>query len=99
MPKPAVRTQFTLRIAILLAASMSARAAQAQQAAAPAFPPDSAVLAIIKRRVEEKPSRGIIVGMRQRTGRPRIVTFGAPGKGQPPLDVNAVFEIGSISKV
>ena len=99
MPKSAVRTQFTLRIAILLAAAMSPRAAQAQRAAAPAFPPDSAVLAIIKRRVEEKRSAGIIVGMLQPDGRTRIVTFGDPGKGQPPLDGNTVFEIGSISKV
>jgi CubicO group peptidase (beta-lactamase class C family) len=64
-----------------------------------AFPSDSAVLAIIKQRVEEKRSTGIVVGMLEPDGRTRVVAFGDPGPGQPPLDGNTVFEIGSISKV
>ena len=64
-----------------------------------AFPPDSAVLAIIKQRVEEKRSVGIVVGILEPDGRTRIIAFGDPGPGQPPLDGNTVFEIGSISKV
>jgi CubicO group peptidase (beta-lactamase class C family) len=64
-----------------------------------AFPSDSAVLAIIKQRVEEKRSAGIVVGMLEPDGRTRVVAFGDPGPGQPPLDGNTVFEIGSISKV
>jgi CubicO group peptidase (beta-lactamase class C family) len=64
-----------------------------------AFPSDSAVLAIIKQRVEEQRSAGIVVGILEPDGRTRIVAFGDPGPGQPPLDGNTVFEIGSISKV
>jgi CubicO group peptidase (beta-lactamase class C family) len=63
------------------------------------LPTDSAVLAIIKQRVEEKRSTGILVGLLEPSGRTRIVAFGDPGPGQPPLDGNTVFEIGSISKV
>ena len=63
------------------------------------FPPDSAVLAIIKQRVEEKRSAGIVIGLLEPDGRTRIVGYGDPGPGQPPLDGNTVFEIGSISKV
>lgn len=63
------------------------------------FPSDSEVLAIITQRVGEKRSAGIVVGMLDSTGGTRIVAFGDPGAGQPPLDGNSVFEIGSISKV
>ncbi len=73
--------------------------ALAQAPAPRAFPPDSVVLAIIKQRVEEKRSAGIVVGMVDASGRTRIVSFGDPGPGQPPLDGESVFEIGSISKV
>ncbi len=68
-------------------------------AAARAFPADSVVLDIIKQRVAEKRSAGIVVGMLEADGRTRIVAFGDPGPGQPALDGNSVFEIGSISKV
>lgn len=64
-----------------------------------AFPTDSAILSIIRTRVEEKRSAGIVVGVLDADGRTRIVSYGDPGKGQPPLDGNSVFEIGSISKV
>ena len=64
-----------------------------------AFPSDSAVLAIIRQRVEEKRSAGIVVGLLEPDGRTRVVAYGDPGPGQPPLDGNSVFEIGSISKV
>ena len=72
-----------------------------QQPSAPArvFPSDSVVLAIIKQHIEERRSAGIAVGMLDADGRSRIVAFGDPGPGQPPLDGNSVFEIGSISKV
>jgi CubicO group peptidase (beta-lactamase class C family) len=39
------------------------------------------------------------VGLLEPDGRTRVVAFGDPGPGQPPLDGNSVFEIGSISKV
>ena len=86
-------------LAILAAAFATPLAAHAQRAMSSAFPSDSAVLAIIKQRVEEKRSAGIVVGLLEPDGRTRIIAFGDPGKGQPPLDGNTVFEIGSISKV
>jgi D-alanyl-D-alanine-carboxypeptidase/D-alanyl-D-alanine-endopeptidase len=80
--------------------------ASGQQAAAPAavasprdFVSDAEVLAIIRQRVEEKRSAGIVVGLLEPSGHTRIVAFGDPGPGQPPLDGTSVFEIGSISKV
>ena len=71
----------------------------AAAASARSFPADSVVLDIIKQRVADKRSAGIVVGMLDADGRTRIVAFGDPGPGQPPLDGNSVFEIGSISKV
>jgi serine-type D-Ala-D-Ala carboxypeptidase/endopeptidase len=68
-------------------------------AAARGFPADSVVLDILRQRVADKRSAGIVVGMLEADGRTRIVAFGDPGPGQPPLDGNSVFEIGSISKV
>lgn len=68
-------------------------------AGASSFPSDSAVLTIIRKRVEEERSAGIVVGMLDADGRTRIVAFGDPGAGKPPLDGRTVFEIGSISKV
>jgi len=68
--------------------------------AAPAgLPSDADILGIIKQRVDEKRSAGIVVGVIDADGRQRIVSYGDPGSGQPPLDGNTVFEIGSISKV
>src|SRR5262245_14667713 len=63
------------------------------------FPTDSAVLAIIKKRVDEKRSSGIVVGLLEADGKTRVIAYGDPGPGQPPLDGNSVFEIGSITKV
>ncbi len=64
-----------------------------------AFPDDSALLALLRQRVEDKRSVGIVVGLLESDGRTRVIAWGDPGPGQPPLDVNSVFEIGSISKV
>jgi CubicO group peptidase (beta-lactamase class C family) len=63
------------------------------------FPPDSAVLEIIKHRVVSRGVAGIVVGLLEPDGRRRIVAYGNPAPGQPPLDGNSVFEIGSITKV
>ena len=60
---------------------------------------DAEILAIIKQRVDDKRSAGIVVGVIDPDGRQRIVSYGDPGPEQPPLDGNSVFEIGSISKV
>jgi CubicO group peptidase (beta-lactamase class C family) len=40
-----------------------------------------------------------VVGLLDADGRSRIVAYGDAGPGQPPLDGNSVFEIGSITKV
>src|SRR3954470_14760696 len=77
----------------------------AQQPAVPsaqaqaALPTDAEILAIIKQRVDDKRSAGIVVGVIDPDGRQRVVAYGDPGPEQPPLDGNTVFEIGSISKV
>jgi len=60
---------------------------------------DAEILGIIKQRVDEKRSAGIVVGVIDADGRSRVVAYGDPGPGQPALDGNSVFEIGSISKV
>lgn len=75
-------------------ASTGASAAQATRLLS-----DAEILAIIKQRVDDKRSAGIVVGVIDADGRQRIVSYGDPGPGQPPLDGNSVFEIGSISKV
>jgi CubicO group peptidase (beta-lactamase class C family) len=90
-----------LLLPLLLApvATTPAQSPATSVASARAFPSDSAVLAIIRQRVEEKRSAGIVVGLLEPDGRTRIVAYGDPGPGRPPLDGNSVFEIGSISKV
>ena len=66
---------------------------------AKALASDAEILGIIKQRVDEKRSAGIVVGVIDADGRSRVVAYGDPGAGQPALDGNSVFEIGSISKV
>lgn len=63
------------------------------------FPSDSAVLAILKERVDQGRSTGLVVGLLEPDGERRILAWGDPGPGQPPLDGESVFEIGSITKV
>jgi serine-type D-Ala-D-Ala carboxypeptidase/endopeptidase len=63
------------------------------------FPSDAEILAILKQRVDEKRSAGIVVGVLEADGHTRTVAYGDAGPEQPPLDGNSVFEIGSISKV
>lgn len=64
-----------------------------------ALPSNAEVLTIIRRRVEQKQSAGIVVGMMEPDGRARFAAWGDPGPRQPLLDSNSVFEIGSITKV
>ncbi|MCY7379301.1 MAG: serine hydrolase [Gemmatimonadaceae bacterium] len=98
-------TRLEASVALLLLAAASPLSACAQGAtpaaapAAQAFPSDSAILAIIRQRVEDKRSAGIVIGLLEPDGRTRVIAYGDPGPGQPPLDGNSVFEIGSISKV
>ena len=92
---------FLLLIPALFASPADAHAQSATMGAAAtrSFPSDSAVLSIIRQRVEEKRSAGIVVGLLESNGHTRVVAYGDPGPGQPALDGNSVFEIGSISKV
>jgi CubicO group peptidase (beta-lactamase class C family) len=93
-------------IAFIASAALRTNALAQQQAgssastsAARRFPNDDEILRIIKQRVDEKRSAGIVIGILDEDGRTRIIAFGDPGPGQPALDGNTVFEIGSISKV
>ena len=69
------------------------------QAAGAAFPSDSAVHELLRQRVADKRSAGLVVGLLATDGSTRVIADGDPGPGQPPLDANSVFEIGSITKV
>jgi CubicO group peptidase (beta-lactamase class C family) len=93
-------------LAVLGGIAVNAPLAAQRPAAAPAstartntLATDAEILAIIKKRVDEKRSAGIVVGVVDADGRSRVVAYGDPGPGKPPLDGNSVFEIGSISKV
>lgn len=106
MPRIASRSRHCRAIALSLcilaglssAACSQAVAPRATPAASP-FPPDSAVLSLLKQRVAEKRSAGIVVGLVEPDGSTRILAWGDPGPGQPPLDGSSVFEIGSVTKV
>ncbi|CAA9305058.1 MAG: Beta-lactamase class C-like and penicillin binding proteins (PBPs) superfamily [uncultured Gemmatimonadetes bacterium] len=63
------------------------------------FPPDSAVLSLLKQRVADRRSAGVVVGLLAPDGSTRILAWGDPGPGQPPLNEASVFEIGSVTKV
>jgi len=94
-------TNLALLVALIAGVPLIAQqpAAPASGAAQVGLPSDAEVLALIKQRVDDKRSAGIVVGLIDADGRQRIVSYGDPGPGQPPLDGNTVFEIGSISKV
>lgn len=60
-------------------------------------PADSAVLAIIRERVDAGRFAGVAVGLVTRDGQRRVITYG-PKAGVQPFDGKSVFEIGSITK-
>jgi D-alanyl-D-alanine-carboxypeptidase/D-alanyl-D-alanine-endopeptidase len=66
--------------------------------AAAQFPSDSAVLAIIKQRVDMGRSSGIVVGLLEPGGRTRVVAYNERKHGEPAFDGRTIFEIGSITK-
>ncbi|PYP76580.1 MAG: serine hydrolase [Gemmatimonadetes bacterium] len=90
-------------LAVLALSTVSRSAVRAQQTPAPAAsratPSDAELLAIIKQRIAEKRSAGIVIGVLHPDGHTQLVAAGDPGPGRPPLDGNSVFEIGSITKV
>lgn len=67
--------------------------------AAQHFPTDAELLEIIRTRVDEGRSTGIVVGVIEADGTRRIQAYGDAGPGALPLSAESVFEIGSISKV
>ena len=66
--------------------------------AAAQFPSDSAILAIIKQRVDYGRSSGIVVGLLEPDGKTRVVAYNERKHGEPAFDARTVFEIGSITK-
>ncbi|GJG85228.1 hypothetical protein tb265_04090 [Gemmatimonadetes bacterium T265] len=98
MPRPTPLV--FLAVALASPAAAVAQPSTAAPAAAPrAFPPDTTVLGIIRQRVDQKRSAGIVVGLLEPDGRTRVLAYGDPGPGRPPLDGHSVFEIGSVTKV
>lgn len=79
-------------IAVLVALVTNAIPATAQ------FPTDSAVLSIIKQRVDAERSTGIVVGLLEPDGRTRVVAYNERKHGEPAFDARSIFEIGSITK-
>ncbi|HVX39049.1 MAG TPA: serine hydrolase [Gemmatimonadaceae bacterium] len=101
MRLPSRRARHVLPAFLTIATVPLARVQQPaapQPAAVRSFPPDSVVYAMIRQRVEEQRSAGIVVGLLEPDGHTRVIAYGDPGPGQPPLDANSVFEIGSITK-
>lgn len=83
--------QTALRLAVALLLATPAGAQQATVAT------DSAILSVIKTRVEAKLATGIVVGVLRPDGRRSVVSYGSSGTARP-LDGSSVFEIGSITK-
>src|SRR5437762_5105440 len=61
------------------------------------LPPNAAIQAILKERVDSRRAAGIVVGILDGGGR-RLVASGS-GPAGAPLDGDTVFEIGSVTKV
>ncbi len=73
-------------------------ASAAGPAAAP-FPSDDAVRAALRERIEARRAVGVVVGLVDPSGR-RVIAAGLRDAGDArPLDGDALFEIGSVSKV
>ena len=60
-------------------------------------PTDSAVLAILRERVDAGRFAGVAVGLVTRDGKRQVIAYG-PNAGVQPFDGKSVFEIGSITK-
>jgi CubicO group peptidase (beta-lactamase class C family) len=57
------------------------------------------ILTAIKDRVTARKSSGMVVATLEADGTASMAAFGDPGPGAKPLDMDSVFEIGSITKV
>lgn len=67
-------------------------------AAAQHFPSNEELTELIQARVDEGRGVGIVVGVRDRDGSTRIVSYGTAGPNARLLGERTVFEIGSITK-
>lgn len=76
-----------LALGVVLSAPLAAQA-----------PSDSAILAIIKPRVDTGMWAGVAIGLADSHGARRTLAYG-PKAGVAPFDEHSVFEIGSITKV
>lgn len=76
-----------IALALLLVAPLAAQGSKT----------DSAILAILKERVDAGRFAGVAVGLVARDGTRRVIAYG-PKAGVTPFDGNTVFEIGSITK-
>jgi D-alanyl-D-alanine-carboxypeptidase/D-alanyl-D-alanine-endopeptidase len=85
----------TCRIAIIATLLLASTGALP---AAPQFPSDSALLAIIKQRVDNGRSAGIVVGLLEPDGKTRVVAYNERKHGEPAFNARTIFEIGSITK-
>ncbi len=92
-PRPAGERYRSRLCVALLAVTPGAPAAQES------FPPDSAIRAILRERVASERAVGLVVATYAAGAPPRIFAHGSSGRAGVPLDANAVFEIGSITKV
>lgn len=82
-------------LSLLAAITLSGNA----MAQTPAFPDNAKLLEIIKARVDDGRATGLVLGVIEADGSTRVVAYGDPGEGAPPLGPDTVFEIGSITKV
>ncbi|NJD18646.1 MAG: DUF3471 domain-containing protein [Gemmatimonadetes bacterium] len=98
-PAPRAPLHLPALFPALLAASFAAVLAAAAPAAAQHFPAEADLLALVRERVEQGRAKGIVLGVLEADGSTRIVSWGDPGPGAPPLGERSVFEIGSITKV
>lgn len=88
--------------AIAVVTALLPALAHGQPNAGPPLPPDSAVLAALRARVDAGQAAGLLVALVEtspRSGPPRtrVVAYGR-GPGGAPLDARSVFEIGSVTK-
>ena len=65
-----------------LSAQQQTGAAAPAASSARALPADAEILSIIKQRVDDKRSAGIVIGVLDANGRTRVVAYGDPGPGQ-----------------
>jgi D-alanyl-D-alanine-carboxypeptidase/D-alanyl-D-alanine-endopeptidase len=86
------------RCVVVSAAAVIASLALAPRLRAAAFPPDSAVRAILTTRVDAGQANSIVVGLLE-GGATRVIAYGAPDPARRPPDARTVFEIGSVTKV